>query len=126
MPSPNDTINSYFDAIRRMDADAWVSCFAADSVAYDPAHGSARRGLKAHRAFFEGVAAQFVELDFRAGETFICGNRAAVSFSAHCRAGNGRQAEVRGIDVFQFDDDGKIMQLDGYWNPAPLFEAARA
>lgn len=126
MPTPAKTIENYFDAIRRKDADAWVACFADEAVAFDPAHTPARRGQDAHRAFFEGVAGQFSELNFQPGEPFVCGNRAAVNFTAQCRARNGRQAEVQGIDVFHFDDNGNIAQLEGYWDPAPLFIAAGA
>jgi ketosteroid isomerase-like protein len=124
MATPNETITHYFDAIRRKDAAAWVACFAPDSIAHDPAHAPARRGREAHGAFFEGVAGLFAELDFRPGEPYVCGDRAAVAFAARCVAGNGQTVAVAGIDVFQFDADGRIQRVDGYWDPTPLFAAA--
>lgn len=126
MPTPQETIAGYFAAIRRKDAAAWVACFAPDSVAFDPAHAPARQGRAAHRAFFEGVAGLFAELDFQAGEPHICGDRAAVAFTARCLAHTGKSAEVAGIDVFRFDADGRILSVAGYWDPAPLFAAADA
>ena len=124
MPTPQETIAAYFAAIRRKDAAAWVACFAPDGVAFDPAHAPERRGDDAHRAFFDGVAGLFAELDFREGEAFICGDRAAVPFSARCLAHSGRTAQVAGIDVFRFDADGRMLSVEGYWDPAPLFAAA--
>jgi len=126
MSTPAETITTYFDAIRHKDAAAWVACFASDGVAYDPVHAPVRQGHEAHRAFFKGVTGLFAELDFRPGEPLVCGNRAAVTFTARCLARNGRTVEVQGIDVFRFDTDGRILQVEGYWDPAPLFAAAGA
>lgn len=126
MPTPADTIRAYFDAIRRKDADAWVACFAPEGVAFDPAHADARQGQAAHRAFFDGVSGLFAELDFREGEAQVCGDRAAVTFTARCQAHNGQAATVSGIDVFRFDADGRILVVEGYWDPSPLFAAAGA
>lgn len=124
MPNPTDTINDYFAAICRKDVDAWVACFAPEGVARDPAHGPPRQGQAAHRAFFEGVAGLFAELDFRPGEPQVCGDRAAVSFTARCLTQGGTQVSVQGIDLFQFDGAGRILSLEGYWDPTPLFAAA--
>ncbi len=126
MHKPVDTIASYFAAINRKDAAAWVACFAPNSVAFDPADAPARQGLEAHRVFFESVAGLFVDLDFQPGAAFVCGDQAAVDFTARCLARNGRTAKVQGIDVFSFDADGRIVQMAGYWDPGPLFAAAAA
>lgn len=123
---PRATIARYFAAIRRKDAAAWVACFAPEGVAFDPAQAPARQGTEAHRAFFEGVAGLFAELEFREGEAHVCGDRAAVPFSARCLAHTGQTAEVAGIDVFRFAADGRILSVEGYWDPAPLFAAAGA
>jgi ketosteroid isomerase-like protein len=107
----NDTqtlVDAYFDAIRRKDADAWAACFAADATAHDPANAPPRVGREAQRAFLAGVAALFHELDF----------------SAHCVANNGKAVEVEGIDCFELDEEGRIRQALGYWDPSPLFAAA--
>ena len=126
MPTPTETISRYFAAIRRKDSEDWCACFAADGIAHDPADAPARQGRAAHRQFFEGVAGLFDDLDFRAGAAFVCGNQAAVHFTARCAAKNGNVAEVAGIDVFVFDADGLIASLHGYWDPTPLFVAAGA
>lgn len=126
MPTPQETIDAYFAAIRRKDAPAWVACFAPDGIAFDPAHGPPRQGSDAHRAFFDGVAGLFAELDFRPGEAYVCGNRAAVPFTARCLTHTGNTAQAAGIDVFRFDHQGRILSLEGYWDPAPLFAAADA
>lgn len=124
MPSPTETITAYFAAIRRKDAGAWVDCFAAEGVARDPAHGPPRQGHAAHRAFFEGVVGLFAELAFHPGEPQVCGDRAAVAFTARCVTHSGTVANVQGIDLFHFDGEGRILSLDGYWDPTALLAAA--
>ncbi len=72
------------------------------------------------------MAGLFAVLDFQIGEVYLCGNQAAVRFTAHCVANNGNAVDVTGIDVFAFDGDGLIASLHGYWDPSPLFVAAGA
>lgn len=124
MPAPEDTIAAYFQAIRRRDADAWVACFAPEGVAHDPAHAPSRQGSEAHRAFFAEVTGLFTELDFREEAPRVCGNLASVAFTARCVSLAGRTATASGIDVFRFDADGRILVLEGFWDPSPLFALA--
>jgi ketosteroid isomerase-like protein len=64
--TPTETaIHAYFAAIRRLDSEAWVACFAPDAQVRDPADSAPRIGKQAHRTFFEGIASLFRELDFR-------------------------------------------------------------
>jgi steroid delta-isomerase len=118
------TIDRYFAAIGRLDREAWVACFAPEDFAHDPADAPARRGPDAHRAFFDAIASLFTELEFRVESTHSCGDRSAVVFSARALAKTGRRAEARGVDVFSFDSQGRILRLDGFWDPSPLFAAA--
>ena len=126
MPTPNETLDRYFAAIRRKDGEDWIACFAPDGIAHDPANAPARQGRAAHRQFFEGVAGLFEVMNFRSGEAFVCGDRVALRFTAHCVARNGNAVDVAGIDVFTFDAEGLIASLHGYWDPTPLFVAAGA
>ena len=126
MHSISATISSYFSAIGRKDREAWVACFADDSVANDPAHAPARAGKDAHRAFFDAVTGMFESVEFRAVDVKVCGDEAAVVFHAKVRAKNGKLAEAGGIDVFTFDAQAKIRMVKGFWDPSPLFAAAGA
>lgn len=117
-------IQTYFDAIRRKDAEAWVACFAPGAEVRDPADTPPRVGEAAHRAFFTGIAGLFRELDFRAERVFTGGEGTAVYFRARCVAENGRVVELDGIDLFRFDAEGRIASLVGYWDPAPMLAAA--
>ncbi len=44
------------------------------------------------------------------------GNRVAVPWTASGTAKNGKTADFAGVNVFSLDDDGRIQQLEGYWD----------
>jgi ketosteroid isomerase-like protein len=52
----------------------------------------------------------------RPGASFASGNRVAVNWAVEARAKTGKTAEFAGINVFTLDDEGKISQLEGYWD----------
>ncbi|HEY0386287.1 MAG TPA: nuclear transport factor 2 family protein [Pyrinomonadaceae bacterium] len=118
--SVEKVVADYFAAIRAMDASAWVSTFAADGVSYDPVGAPPAEGHKGLRQFFEAIAGAFEKIEFFEDHVFICGRRAAVKWSARGVGKSGREVTFAGIDVFEVNDEGKIQNLWGYWNPAAM------
>jgi hypothetical protein len=51
------------------------------------------------------------------------GDRVAVSWRAELTAANGKSTRCDGIDLFEFDAQGRIARLTGYWGPAAAFAA---
>jgi len=114
------TVNAYFAAIRELNVDAWLRTFAPDAVSHDPVGGTPLVGHPALRAFFEAVAGGFRSIDIRGDQIFVAGQSAAVKWTLHGVGKNGKHAAAEGIDVFEFDDQGKIHRLFGYWDPAAM------
>ncbi|WHZ24385.1 MAG: hypothetical protein OJF47_003497 [Nitrospira sp.] len=110
----------YFAAIRQMDADAWVACFAAQAISYEPGAPAPLQGHAALRQFFLGVVGLFQTLDLREDQIFFSGNRAAVKFTGRGTGKTGRSVVFEGIDVFEINQDGKIHMMWGYWDPAAM------
>ena len=111
-------IHEYFAAICALDAERWVATFAADATSYEP--GNALTGHDALRAYFNGVAAGFAQLEMKADEIYPVGPEAGVKWSARGTGKNGRSVSFAGVDVFVINDAGKIQTLKGYWNPAAM------
>ena len=118
-------IARYFAATRTMDVEAWLSCFAEDAVSYDPAEGPPLRGKAALRQFFLGVGGLFRHIGFTEGRVYVNGARAAVTFSGSGEGKNGRRVTFDGIDVFEFNEQGFIHTMWGYWQPGPVLAAAQ-
>lgn len=114
------TVNAYFAAIRELNVDAWLRTFATDAVSHDPVGGMPLEGHAALRGFFEAVAGGFRSIDIRGDQIFVAGQSAAVKWTLHGVGKNGKKATAEGIDVFEFNEHGKIQRLFGYWDPAAM------
>jgi steroid delta-isomerase len=113
------TIDDYFAAITALDVEAWLATFAPDATSYEPGVPPLT-GHDALRQYFNGVAAGFSSLSFRADQIFAVGHEAGVKWSANGTGHNGKQAAFDGIDVFTVNDAGLITEIRAYWNPAAM------
>jgi steroid delta-isomerase len=118
-------LDTYFAAIKALDAEAFAACFTADAVQEDPVGTPPNQGYDAIRRFLNGLAAGFPQMELTPDSTFINGNSAAVKWTGHGVAKNGREGRFEGIDVVDFDDAGKITRLRAFWDPAALMAQVR-
>lgn len=113
-------VAQYFAAIRLMDPDAWVACFAEQATSYEPGAPAPLQGHAALHQFFLGVVGAFQNVGLTEDHVFVSGNRVAVKFTGHGVGKNGRAVVFEGIDVFEINQDGKIHTMWGYWDPAAM------
>ena len=114
------TIKEYFAALRAMDEKAWVNTFAADAVSYDPVGTPAMEGHQKLAEFFQTITAAFKEVGLSENDVFIADNSAAVKWTGRGTSQAGKIVKFEGIDVFEFNEAGKIQTLRAYWNPAEM------
>ncbi|HMU30169.1 MAG TPA: nuclear transport factor 2 family protein [Nitrospira sp.] len=113
-------VRQYFEAIGKMDADSWVSCFAEEGISYEPGAPAPLKGRAALRQFLVGVLGAFETIRMTADHVFQSANRVAVKFTGRGTGKNGRPVFFEGIDVFEINQEGKIQTMWGYWNPATM------
>ncbi|NGZ03441.1 MAG: ketosteroid isomerase [Nitrospira sp. WS238] len=104
-------VEQYFAAIRRMDPDAWVRCFAEEGISYEPGTPAPLQGHRSLRQFIRGVLDVFQTIELMADYVFPSGNRVAVKFTGHGTGKNGREVIFEGIDVFEINQDGNIQTM---------------
>ena len=121
-----NVIEQYFTAINDMNLEAWVNTFAPDCYHQDPANGAVLTGHAAIKVFFQNIGMLLAEAHFSTTDIFVCGNSAAVKWLAQVKGKNGRELHIAGIDIFEFNDYGKIQKLLGYWNPAAMIAALQS
>ena len=114
------TVKEYFAALRAMDEKAWVSTFAVDAVSYDPVGTPAMQGHDKLAEFFQTITAAFKKVGLTEDDVFIAGNTAAVKWTGRGTSKAGKDVKFEGIDVFEFNEAGKIQTLRAYWNPAEM------
>lgn len=108
-------VQAYFASIRDGDGERFVALFAADGVSRDPLGAPAHRGHAELRRLFEGTQQFWDALHVACHETFVAGGGAAARWSATGRRG-GVEVDFEGIDVFAFDEAGRIVELTAYWD----------
>jgi steroid delta-isomerase len=113
-------VADYFRAIREMDLEAWLATFAIDAVSHDPVGGQPLKGHDSLRQFFTGIAGAFDTVGLTEDSVFISGEGAAVKWTGRGVGKNDREVSFEGIDVFEFNDAGKIQTMWAYWNPAAM------
>ena len=114
------TIKEYFAALRAMDEKAWVNTFAGDALSYDPVGTPAIEGHVKLAEFFQTITAAFKEVGLTEDDIFIAGDGAAVKWTGRGTSKAGKSVKFEGIDVFEFNEAGKIQTLRAYWNPAEM------
>ncbi|HEX8708675.1 MAG TPA: nuclear transport factor 2 family protein [Pyrinomonadaceae bacterium] len=113
-------IKAYFAATRMMNAESWLDTFAPDAVSYDPVGAPPTVGHEALGHFFAAILGAFKEVGLTEEHVFIVGNEAAVKWSGRGTGKNGRDVRFEGIDIFEFNEEGKIKTIRAYWNPAEV------
>lgn len=119
MPTPEQmeaAVHEYLRALNASDLDGVVALFAADATVEDPVGSSPKRGIAEIRAFYAGSVALQLTVALE-GQVRVAGNEAAFPFSVSFRY-EGRATTIRPIDVFRFDEAGKIVSMRAFFGPA--------
>ncbi|MBB1509249.1 nuclear transport factor 2 family protein [Tessaracoccus sp. MC1756] len=112
-------LHEVLDAFNRHDLDAIMGHFAEDCVFESPrgedpwgsrfvGRDEVRRGLAAR---FEGIP----DVRYSGGSHFVAGHRGASEWTITGTTVSGERIEVRGCDLWTFDDEGLIVRKDSFW-----------
>ncbi len=121
----SDAVDRYFATWSSLDPAAYVACFDENAVVHDPYGSTPHKGASALREFFDGIAHAVEEIRIQVDSVYAAGNRAAVVFRGKAIGKNRKPVEVAGIDVFEFNEAGKITALWAYWDPAAVLAKLR-
>ncbi len=122
-PTPIElTIHAYFAATRAMDREAWIRCFTPDGVSHDPVGAPPTRGHEELRRFFDSIVGLASSIGLMEEQIYICGDQAAVKWIGRgIGKSNGKPFVFEGIDVMRFDSQGRIREIQAFWDPQKLF-----
>ena len=113
------TLEEVLAAFNRHDLDAIMAPFADDCVFESPrgpdpwgrrfvGRDEVRRGLAAR---FEGIP----DVHYGEDDHFVAGNRGASEWTISGTTVDGERIEVRGCDLWTFDDEGRLTRKDSFW-----------
>lgn len=116
------TLEAVFEAFNRHDAEAVVSHMSDDvvfdTIGGDEAYGTRITGRDAVKAAFEGVWANFPDVQWRNHTHFACGDRGVSEWTFTATQSDGNVIEADGCDLFRFRD-GRIVEKKAFRKNRP-------
>jgi steroid delta-isomerase-like uncharacterized protein len=112
-------LQAFLDAFNAHDVDAVMAFFADDCVLEmprGPAPGGRR--LVGKEQVREGIQSRFDGIpDIHYGDDrhFVCGDRGVSEWTIRGTQRNGERIEVRGCDLLELTEDGRIRRKDSFW-----------
>lgn len=104
-------VNRYVEAFDKSDMNIIREIYADDAVVEDPVGSDKHVGIDAVCAFYEGGLSSGAKLVVT-GPVRSAGNTAAFPFQVQIG-----EMSIDIIDVFEFNDDGKVITMKAYWGP---------
>ena len=119
----HDTLKRYFQAIKELNLEAWLACFAPTFEQIDPVGGPVRTTREELTEFFTGLGGLFESVELVPEKVYAAGSETALSWTGSGVGKNGKSVAFEGIDVFVLSPDGRIASLKAYWDMAPTMAA---
>ncbi len=111
---PNDKIavvHKYVEAFDKQDMAIIREIYAEDAIVEDPVGTDIHHGIEAICGFYEGALSSGAKLELT-GPARCSGNAVAFPFQVQMPG-----MVIKIIDVFEFNDAGKISSMKAYWGP---------
>lgn len=114
-------VHAYVDAFERGDPELAVALFADDATIEDPIETPLKIGTDAIREFYNMSMASGAKLVLE-GPIRIGGSHAAFAFAAQLKM-NDSLISIHVIDIFRFNDAGKVIEMKAYFGPTNMSQA---
>lgn len=111
-----NVVDSYLRGLNEKDLEGILSLFADDATVEDPAGSNIVNGKEALRKFYSGAVTIDLSLT-RTGSVRVAGMEAAFPFQLRMKV-NGVAMKTEIIDLFRFNEAGKIISMRAFWGPS--------
>ena len=119
-PNPEQVqswVTAYFAGTQSMDADEWYSAFASDAVVDDPVGTPIKQTPDQIREMGKGFLEPFSKIGLYESFVHVVGNEAVARWQGRGMTKEGHEVTFDGINLFTFNNDGKITNLRGFFSP---------
>ena len=111
-------VRSYLRALNAADLEGIAALFADDAVLEDPVGSAPRCGIAEIRAFYAGSLGLKLQAELE-GPIRAVADAAAFAFRVSFEI-DGQRTVIRPIDVFRFNEAGRIVQMSAFFGPANI------
>lgn len=116
-------LTDYYAALNRFDVEAVASAFTRGGTCEDPIGAPVLRGRDELRRAIWSRARAFARSARAPLDVSVVTGGAAVHWRADVVELDGNSASFTGIDVFELAEDGAIVTVRSYWDPASVGRA---
>jgi steroid delta-isomerase len=119
-----ERVANYYNAVRSMDANAWVSNFDEEGILEDPVGSPLiSGGREVLSQFFSNVVkTMFKKFDIREQAVFAVQDGAAVKWLCEAISHDETEITFEGISIFEYNESGLIKSMKAYWEPEILMD----
>lgn len=121
------TVKTYFECFNSANPQGIADLFADNGNVQDPYGASAKIGKDAIIAYYKGAAKKGTQL-VQKSPTVVSENRVAFAMTVVIEGMNKEKnvtdvdlpsgnMEIDVVDMFEFNDEGKIVTMTAYWDP---------
>lgn len=118
-----DVVDSYLRGLNEKDLQGILSLYADNGTVEDPVGSDIISGMPALTKFYGGAVTYDLKLT-RTGAVRIAANEAAFPFELEMKV-NGILMKTEIIDIFRFDEQGKIVSMRAFWGPSNQTEVEK-
>jgi steroid delta-isomerase len=113
-----EKVKLYIKGVSTRDIEAIKGLYDENATVEDPVGSDPHVGIEAICAFYQGGFAAKTKLELT-GPVRCAGNSAAFPFTATPELGS-KKMRIDVIDIFEFNDAGRILSMKAYWGPENL------
>ncbi|WP_228002242.1 nuclear transport factor 2 family protein [Nocardia australiensis] len=118
-----DVVERYVKLVGSGPTEEIVNLYAADATVEDPIGTPIKHGHAEIREFYEVLGKLDRETELKVETVRIAGNHAAFMFTIVTKFGD-QSFTLMPIDVMEFNDEGKIINMRAYWSPEDMSSQA--
>ena len=111
-----DAVDQYMRSLNESDLEGILSLYANDATVEDPVGSKIVSGIDSLREFYTGAVNTDLKVE-RTGTVRIAGVEAAFPFELYMNI-NGARTITEVIDVFRFNNEGKIVSMRAFHGPS--------
>lgn len=115
-------VDAYLQGLNEQDLEKILTLYAENATVEDPVGGEVVEGMDAIRDFYGGAVTMDLKLK-RIGAVRVAANEVAFPFELEMEV-DGKLMKTEIIDVFRFNDAGKIVSMRAFWGPSNRSEVA--
>ncbi len=120
------TVKTYFECFNSANPEGIAALFAENATVHDPYGSPGKIGKGAIRTYYKGAAKKGTQL-VQKSPTVVSGNCVAFAMTVVIEGMNKEKnvtgvdlpsgnMEIDVIDMFEFNDEGKIVTMTAYWD----------